>query len=293
MNQTVAITGANGFIGRALVNYFLQAGWHVKALVRHPEKLNKWNGDNPIEKFEAVAYQLEVDPHADLLRGVDVVVHAALITPQQNIRAAAINLTALQNLLTQCEHFGTKMIYISSFSAHEGATSIYGKSKLSCEAAVELSKHVVVKPGLVIGDGGLFKNIKEQVKAHRLLPLIDGGKQPLQTIAIEDLCAIILKCAQEKLTGKFWLASTDVMSMKAFYQSIAAANKTKNILLPVPYLPVYWLLSVAEWLHIQLPITSENIKGLRQLKAFETVDSLRQLNYKLEKLSATLSKLAS
>ena len=40
--KTVAITGATGFIGAALLDLFLSRNFHVKALVRSPDKLAPW-----------------------------------------------------------------------------------------------------------------------------------------------------------------------------------------------------------------------------------------------------------
>ncbi|MEN8260807.1 MAG: NAD-dependent epimerase/dehydratase family protein, partial [Pseudomonadota bacterium] len=44
MSKLVALTGASGFIGSALLNALIDKGWHVRALTRRPR-----NNSNSVE----------------------------------------------------------------------------------------------------------------------------------------------------------------------------------------------------------------------------------------------------
>ena len=69
---TILITGAGGFIGGALAEHYLTKGWKVFGLVRRI----------PETKREGVSYcqfELRSPIDATLLRGVDVLVHAAYV----------------------------------------------------------------------------------------------------------------------------------------------------------------------------------------------------------------------
>ena len=62
-----AITGANGYLGKAMVRAFGEAGWVVESLVRRPEQL----------QTNAHRFVLGETCDPKLLSGVDVLIHCA------------------------------------------------------------------------------------------------------------------------------------------------------------------------------------------------------------------------
>lgn len=67
----VALIGASGFVGKAVLNELLQRGHQVTAIVRHPENLQAQNGLTIIK-----ADVTDVDALADAIKGKDVVISA-------------------------------------------------------------------------------------------------------------------------------------------------------------------------------------------------------------------------
>src|SRR5207253_11340233 len=89
---TILITGAGGFIGGALAEHYLTKGWKVVGLVRRI----------PETKREGVSYrqfELRSPIEATLLRGVDVVVHAAYVRSERAPDAFRVNVGAATMLL--------------------------------------------------------------------------------------------------------------------------------------------------------------------------------------------------
>jgi nucleoside-diphosphate-sugar epimerase len=81
------------------------------------------------------------------------------------------------------------------------AVSEYGKTKLAIEKMLDPRKDLILKPGLVLGHGGLFGSILRMIRSLPILPLVDGGSQPLQAVDIEDLA----KCVEVGIhQGYFW-----------------------------------------------------------------------------------------
>ncbi|WP_206214890.1 MULTISPECIES: NAD(P)H-binding protein [unclassified Desulfovibrio] len=52
MDKQVVLIGASGYVGRAILNELLERGWHVKALVRHPQNITLENPALSVEKVD-------------------------------------------------------------------------------------------------------------------------------------------------------------------------------------------------------------------------------------------------
>jgi nucleoside-diphosphate-sugar epimerase len=126
--KTVIITGASGFLGSALVEYFKQQGWQVIALVRNA-------GGYSAPGVTYVEYDLSKPFDDSVFAGADYLVHAAYVKyDSKNPDALKINLDGAKRLLKASrQHKLKKNVFISSMSAHSGAESVYGKQKLAVE----------------------------------------------------------------------------------------------------------------------------------------------------------------
>lgn len=52
MEKQVALIGASGYVGHAILNELLERGWHVKALVRNPQNITIKNPALSVEKVD-------------------------------------------------------------------------------------------------------------------------------------------------------------------------------------------------------------------------------------------------
>ena len=52
MEKQVALIGASGYVGNAILHELLQRGWHVRALVRHPHNITIKNPLLSVEKVD-------------------------------------------------------------------------------------------------------------------------------------------------------------------------------------------------------------------------------------------------
>lgn len=282
MNKpTIIITGANGFIGKSLVKYFSNKGWFVKAFVRHmPVKQNKG--------VEYCKFSLEGFLKEKKFKDVDYLIHCAFVKFDENKNADKINLEGTSMLLNLCRANNIKMLFLSSFSAHNQAMSHYGKNKLECEKLFNLSSDVILNPGLVIGNSGFASEIISFIKKSSIVPLIGGGRQPLQTIYINDLCFCIHSIFKKKLSGKFYIAESKSISLKEFYKEVAKLQQRKIFFLPLPYFFVYNICKVMELLRLKFPASSENVLGLKQLIKIDTTKDLETLGVSIGSYSESL-----
>src|SRR3954465_13861751 len=120
MSRVIGITGAGGFIGSYLRNYFRANGFTVIGLVRMPTQDDERAFD---------LYSPGIDP--SILNGLEVIIHCAFIRHDDDNNAEAINLRGAENLKKVALVAGVrKIIFFSSLSAHNKARSSYGRSKL-------------------------------------------------------------------------------------------------------------------------------------------------------------------
>ncbi len=202
----IIITGANGFIGEHLANYFYAKGWRVQALVRKvPLKA--------VKEVGYIEYDLEKSPDEFIFDSVDYLVHCAYLRFEKNKNADLINIAGTKKLIECCRKRNIKFLFFSSFSAHNSAESHYGKTKLECEKLIDLSTDVILKPGLVIGKRGLASELIKTIKKSSFFPLIGAGKQPIQTIYINDVCIIVEAVIEKKMSGLFYIAETNTITM--------------------------------------------------------------------------------
>lgn len=281
IKPSIIITGANGFIGEHLVHYFFENGWRVKALVRKlPTEVVR-----DVEYFE---YDLEKMPDESVFEAVDYLVHCAYLRYDQNKNSNEINLSGTTNILNICRKKNIKPLFLSSFSAHKAAESHYGKTKLACEKLFDLSKDVVLKPGLVIGKKGLAADLINTINRASILPLIGGGKQPIQTIHVDDLCLIVEYAFEREKVGLYHVAEPEAITMKEFYQEIAKQldQKVRFISFPLPLF--HFICKVAEAIGFKLPVSSESVLGLKHLIKFDTKDDLKKLEITLKNCSESI-----
>ena len=156
MTQTVAITGATGFIGQSITRQLILGGYRVRALVRAVNRA----GCLP-EGVDVVSGSLEDSASlTSLVQDVSAVVHCA-----GAVRGAAqeqfdrVNVVGLRRLLQALEvqDKPPRLLSLSSLAAREPRLSFYSMSKYKGEQVlVNEARRVewdVLRPPAVYGPG--------------------------------------------------------------------------------------------------------------------------------------------
>jgi nucleoside-diphosphate-sugar epimerase len=219
---TFFITGANGYVGRNLVKYFRARNHAVKALVRNPDSAKVLSDLGA----EIVKGDLLSSIPVEMLRNVDVLIHAAADTDHKNISATQFqtNVMGTELILKVAKQAGVKKaIYISTESvlltgsALKNATEKdayplkhvgeYSRTKQLAEVcALSMSDQemsvVVLRPRFVWGedDTTAMPYLIESVRNNKFA-WIDGGNYLTSTTHIQNLCSAV-QCAVEKGQGQ-------------------------------------------------------------------------------------------
>jgi nucleoside-diphosphate-sugar epimerase len=283
--QTVIITGANGFLGSTLVTSFKRDGWQVIALVRNAHTYTT-PGVNYVE------FDLAKPFDTSAFAGADYMIHAAYVKyDHKHPDAFTINVEGSKRLLKASrEHKLKRNIFISSMSAHAGAESTYGKQKLGIEKLFKGADCAVIRSGLIMGDGGMVKQMTDFMKSKHVVPLIGGGKQPLQVVAIYDLVRVIKAILQQKYSGTLTIATPEVYTYKTFYSKLSKQLGIKVAFIPVPLGMLMGIVKLTSSLHLPFSINEDNVLGLKNLRSAETADDLRSIHIELDNLDKILSK---
>lgn len=266
----VFITGINGFIGSALARSLLQRGHQVVGSVSASEKLAS------ASEHSTRCYVVRMNEEFDskVFEGVETLVHCAYDLRKGK---SAANLEGTKKLARAAIDESVKwQIYIGSYSAHEKATSEYGRTKLELEKFFLSLGQMVVKPGLVVGNGGIFLKISSFVQKYPIVPLIDGGRGKLTIVSISDLTTSLVQLIENPRPGCFRLYNDEQVTFKEMLIQVKRARRLKTILVPVPSQIVYLGLWMADKLRFPFQVDTGNLKGFQANQSVHEVSDLSQ-----------------
>ncbi|TVS12337.1 MAG: NAD-dependent epimerase/dehydratase family protein [Wenzhouxiangella sp.] len=200
MTAVVALTGATGFIGRAVLGLLLDRGYSVRALTRKTGTLAR----HP--RLTEVCGHLENQAALnELITDADSVVHLAGAIAGRNFADfARVNVVGTGRLVHALEQRnpGARLIFISSLAAREPALSDYAASKRDAEnlVATSLLDWFILRPPAVYGPKDQALAALWKMLARGWLLRAGPGQARFSLIHIDDLSRAI-----DHLLGLPWL----------------------------------------------------------------------------------------
>lgn len=204
MAGAIAVTGATGFVGRAVVPRLLGAGHRVRILARSLPEF----AAGPAGPVELVLGDLGQPAALErLVDGADAVLHlAGLIKAHSAAAFFAVNRDGVAALLDAIaaraashRNGGPRIILLSSLAAREPALSPYAASKLAGEQVLRDRPHglpwLALRAPVVYGPGdretlAFFKAVRTG-----LAPLAGQGSGRLSAIHVDDLADLLCRLA--------------------------------------------------------------------------------------------------
>jgi nucleoside-diphosphate-sugar epimerase len=240
----VAVTGATGFIGRALCRRLDALGIPVRALVRRAQT------DLP-EGVTRVHGSLS-DPAAlaALVRDVPVVIHCAgAVRGADRAAFDAVNVDGTAALIDALIDPGTggtgqapaaRLVLLSSLAAREPQLSDYAASKRAAEALLTAGlpfDHCILRPTAVYGPGDVELQPLLTAMARGLAPVPGHPDHRVTLIHVDDLVDALLAAATTAPgPGPFELADgrADGYRWPELAAAVRARTGRRVRLLPVP-----------------------------------------------------------
>lgn len=257
MNQTILITGANGFLGKRLSRILLEAGFNLKLISRERSIL----GETLLyDDFLSNNYQKEFFSDIFCIIHLAAAAHKWKDLDVSLIKSVNIGFTS--KLVSIAEKFSIeRFIYMSSIAVSlldKGVileTYEYALAKRESERllkdAVEQKKInslVVLRPPLIYGPGapGNFAKLSKIMKMPIVLPL-GSFHNRRSFVYVDNLCSAIVSVVESSVVekmGVYEFADSWTQTLSEFLKSIRKAAGGKAFICPFPVKILRFLLGI-------------------------------------------------
>jgi nucleoside-diphosphate-sugar epimerase len=204
----IAVTGANGFVGRHVVRRAVAAGYEVAGIVRSEPaaQVVHETGGHPVQLVGR-------DPEA-LVRALDgcrAVVHLAQVGAERGGQTyEAVNVGYTGRVLEDARHAGVPRVVslsglgVARYGLSPRCSNDYFLSKLVAETIVFRSglEGIIFRPSFVVGPGDAFVPGVLRALAAGEIERPGDGSYRMQPIAVADAAAAVL-AAVERPAGAF------------------------------------------------------------------------------------------
>ena len=259
-----AMTGASGYVGSRIRRALERQGFDVVELGR--------------SATAHVPFNLEHADRVHVPSDVEVLIHCAWalqLTEWDEIQRT--NIEGSKKLFERAKKAGVKrIIFLSSLSAFERARSKYGRSKLIVEKETLDLGGIVVRPGLIFGEGatgGMVGCLQKLANLLPVLPMIGLGRQPLHWCHEDDIGHLIVTLLKDRDSSTVfdpWLSPGVLIAAASDSWQFAdvlrcLAKKQGNhirLFIPFPPLLIWAGLRTLEKLGMRAPFRSDSLVSL-------------------------------
>ena len=288
----IAVTGAAGFLGRYLCRALVAQGRTVRGLVRDPEAARPL-----LPGVELLRCDLSQAVAPASLTDCAVLIHAAYATKETDpVRMRLVNETGSRQLFQAARAQGVRrIVLISTVAADPQAPNYYARSKAAVEALCDAERDLIVRPGLILGrEGqGLFQQMRNLMRTLHVVPLFGGGRQPLQTVHVDDVCTAVDRALDLGLTGAVNVAEPTPLTLGDFLRAVAQTHRIRCLFVPLPFGPALRLVQGLERLGVPVPLRSESLLGMQGLRAVPVAADLVRLGVNARAAIDSLRALAA
>ncbi|MGB0219534.1 MAG: NAD-dependent epimerase/dehydratase family protein [Sinimarinibacterium flocculans] len=271
--RTILITGGQGFVGRALVDVFADAGHDVicSDIIDKPFRDGVRFIRLDIRDAAAVS---------EACKGVDSIIHNASLVHTKHNRVEdvwAVNLAGTENILAACAaHSVPRMVYISSASAvYEGmdiengdeslrysqiSQAPYADSKIAAEKKVlafsgtQVTQCCAIRPHVIFGDGDnrFVPAILDKARKGKLTRCV-GNRDKLSDFTYISNLTDAVMAAEDRLGSGgpacgqvYFITNGEPMAFFDFVDLLLAEAGYPTIKGKVPFWLAYGVAAIAE-----------------------------------------------
>ncbi len=236
MKGTILMTGATGFIGQAVVPRFLDAGFHVRGLLRSD---STWPfAEHP--NLERVVGDMRDSAALErACEGMDGICHLAAAKADET-HSAQTNVEGARHLRFAAEKNGVAFIInVSTQSAKLHRRGVYAATKAAADVILSSSSVPVTTlyPSLVFGGkgSGAFETLW-RVSRLPIVPVFGRGNAVYYPIHRNDFAELIVRVAERTETHgkKYDAGGPEAFTLVSLVQQLASREGRSPVFLHIP-----------------------------------------------------------
>lgn len=259
--KKILLTGATGFIGKALTRHLSETDHQVRALIHPSSKSPDLPKGIPVEA--TVSGLNDIRGLRAALVGVDVVYHLA---SQEALGARGdlleTDIKGTRNLIQAAEESGLeRFIYLSHLGADRASAYPVMTAKAIAEEHIRKSSldYTILRAGIVYGPQDRFTTaLAKMIQAIPLVfPMPDQGDTLLQPLWIEDLANIMLWTLDNPKTRRelIEIGGPEQLSFREIVLILLDVMDINRTLLPVSTPLIRFATVLADYLSLKIPST--------------------------------------
>lgn len=255
-NQTILITGTNGFIANEVIQFLKKKNFNVISTSRYKNIRSIF-----------IDFNITVKKNVNIPK-FDFLIHLAYARRSSFADEKYVNYEYSKFLFRLAKKNKAKIIYVSSQSSAKNSLSKYGKIKFHIEKLAKQYESLIIRPGLVYKKNtydGLYGQINLIIKKYPLVFLPSGLNKKIYLCNIESLLEKIYLLITTKENFKLNIINdNESYTLKTLIKKIITENRKYIILIPVNYRILFYLLKIIEIFKIDLKFKADNLLSLKK-----------------------------
>jgi uncharacterized protein YbjT (DUF2867 family) len=239
----ILVTGATGFVGRAVVSRLVKEGLRPRCLVRD---LDRAKQALPAASITLIAGDiLRPATLAPAFAGIDLFVDCSFMTanlkPKGEETYYNVNVAGTHNLIDAARRAGTKRaVVMSGLGTKEDKPGSYMQGRYLAEEAFKESGlgWTILQPSVQFGPhAAFFKGLADLIKrVPFVVPVAGSGNETFQPIWVEDVATCVLRCIREPARDgtSYAIGGPDIFTYNQILDLLMENLHVKKAKLPGP-----------------------------------------------------------
>jgi len=241
-----------------------------------------------VENYHSLHLGEAADPN--WFSNVDAVVYLA---HDHSRGATRRNVQGIQDWFHTASTAGAnRHLFFTSYSSKAESRTDYGSIKFELESFFISRQQWIVRPGLVTSAEGLFGRMLRMVQKLPMLPLLDGGRDPVPLVALESVSTAVITILEKSMAPGSWnLHHPPPLSMKELLVCMRRLTKSHCRFIPIPAALPFALLRFTELLGLRLPLSADSIAAMKENRGIMRPSNLADLGIQDPPLKEQVTRL--